>query len=208
MESAKPQYPTGIRPKPTYFMGAIICFPATATDLSRSRPICSPATMSCASVWTPRYTLDRSSSRGPGGRRRSSSVRPRAAAEEGGGCPRMVLHDSLDAAGVGTTHARAARDGFAAQVGRFTRVAAASSIAVGRGPDLARAALCIAAEDDSLVSHSSVSLPIEAFISRLDGLSTGFCAGGNFPPIAAPAEVFFDYLDRYLYGYKVQYCST
>ncbi|TVU22630.1 hypothetical protein EJB05_32343, partial [Eragrostis curvula] len=168
--------------------------------------------MSCASVWTPRYALGRSSSPGPGGGgRRRSSVCSRAASDEGGGAaggssgdgaPRLVLHDSLDTAGVATVHARAAREGFAAQVGRLTRVAAASSIAIGRGPDLARAALCIAAEDDSLVSHSSVPLPVDSFIARLDGLSTGFCGGGNFPPIGAPAEVFFDHLDRYLYGYK------
>ncbi|GJN37931.1 hypothetical protein PR202_gb26932 [Eleusine coracana subsp. coracana] len=164
--------------------------------------------MSCASVWTPRYALGRSSSSpGPGGRRRSSVRASAAAADEGGDGPpppppRMVLHDSLDAAGVATAHARAARDGFAAQVRRLTSVAAASSIAVGRGPDLARAALCVAAEDDSLVSHSSVPLPVDAFVARLDGLSTGFCSGGNFPPAGAPPEVFFDHLDRYLYGYK------
>jgi hypothetical protein len=129
--------------------------------------------------------------------------------QEGGGAageaprPRLVLHDSLDAVGVATAHARAAREGFAAQVGRLTRVSAGSSIAISRGPDLARAALCVAAEDDSLVSHSSVPLPVDAFIARLDGLSAGFCAGGNFPPSGAPPEVFFDYLDRYLYIHKV-----
>ncbi|GJN06278.1 hypothetical protein PR202_ga23989 [Eleusine coracana subsp. coracana] len=168
--------------------------------------------MSCASVWTPRYALGRSSSSpGPGGRRRSSVRASAAAADESGDGPpppRMVLHDSLDAAGVATAHARAARAGFAAQVGRLTSVAAASSIAVGRGPDLARAALCVAAEDDSLVSHSSVPLPVDAFVARLDGLSTGFCSGGNFPPAGAPPEVFFDHLDRYLYGYKVLTCRS
>ncbi|CAO2174027.1 unnamed protein product [Urochloa humidicola] len=144
-------------------------------------------------------------------RRSSTSVRPRAAAgqqqHEGGAAasplaPRLVLHDSLDAAGVATAHARAAREGFEAQVGRLTLVSAGASIAISRGADLARAALCVAAEDDSLVSHSSVPLPVEAFISRLDDLSSGFCAGGNFPPYRAPPEVFFDYLDRYLYVHK------
>ncbi|TKW12556.1 hypothetical protein SEVIR_5G043550v4 [Setaria viridis] len=143
-----------------------------------------------------------------GGRRPCSSVRPRAAAEEqdggggGGEAPRLVLHDSLDAAGVATAHAREAREGFAEQVGRLTRLNAGTSIAISRGADLARAALCVAAEDDSLVSHSSVPLPVDAFIARLDDLSTGFCAGGNFPPSHAPPEVFFDYLDRYLYVHK------
>ena len=114
-----------------------------------------------------------------------------------------MLHDSLDAAGVATAHARSAREGFAAQVGRLTRVSAGTSIAISRGADLARAALCVAAEDDSLVSHSSVPLPVDAFISRLDDLSTGFCVGGNFPPARAPPEVFFDYLERCLYIHKV-----
>ncbi|XP_066306111.1 uncharacterized protein [Miscanthus floridulus] len=167
--------------------------------------------MSCAAAWSPPSSaLGRRPCRG---RRRRSSVRlrPRAEAveQEGGGAagegeapPRLVLHDSLDAVGVATAHARAAREGFVAQVGRLTRVSAGSSIAISRGPDLARAALCVAAEDDSLVSHSSVPLPVDAFLARLDGLSSGFCAGGNFPPSSAPPEVFFDYLDRYLYIHK------
>ncbi|KAG2596778.1 uncharacterized protein LOC120706504 isoform X2 [Panicum virgatum] len=173
--------------------------------------------MSCAAAWSaPSSALGRHPGR-RGGRRRpcsssssSSPVRPRAAAAgqqpEGGGgageAPRLVLYDSLDAAGVATAHARSAREGFAAQVGRLTRVSAGTSIAISRGADLARAALCVAAEDDSLVSHSSVPLPVDAFITRLDYLSTGFCAGGNFPPARAPPEVFFDYLERYLYVHK------
>lgn len=173
--------------------------------------------MSCAAAWSPPSSaLGRRPCRGRR-RRCSSSIRPRAAGAEqegGGGAwgeealappPRLVLHDSLDAVGVSTAHARAARDGFVAQVGRLTRVSAGSSIAISRGADLARAALCVAAEDDSLVSHSSVPLPVDAFISRLDSLSTGFCAGGNFPPSGAPPEVFFEYLDRYLYIHKVRY---
>ncbi|KAL6849959.1 hypothetical protein ACP4OV_020586 [Aristida adscensionis] len=199
--------------------------PSSSSATSDHRDACAAslrgggaAAMSCAAVWAPGSALGRRSSRppGPGGGRRwrPTCVRAaRAAApeeEEGGGgggsgegvLPRMVLHDSLDAAGVATAHARSAREGFAAQVGRLTPVSAASSIAISRGPDLARAALCVAAEDDSLVSHSSVALPVEAFVARLDDLSTGFCGGGHFPPAGAPPEVFFDYLDRYLYAYK------
>ncbi|KAF8661518.1 hypothetical protein HU200_056938 [Digitaria exilis] len=165
--------------------------------------------MTCAAAWSPPSSA---LGRRPGRGRRSScsSVRPRAAAEEQSGgvggvgeeAPRLVLLDSLDAAGVATAHARSAREGFAAQVGRLTGVNAETSIAISRGADLARAALCVAAEDDSLVSHSSVPLPVDAFIARLDDLSTGFCAGGNFPPHRAPPDVFFDYLDRYLYVHK------
>ncbi|KAI4302491.1 hypothetical protein MLD38_038228 [Melastoma candidum] len=51
-----------------------------------------------------------------------------------------------------------------------------TSISINRGVDLARAALYVAAEDDSLVSHSSVPLPVDPFIDRLDDLSLGFCS--------------------------------
>uniref|UniRef100_A0A0D9UZJ1 Protein SirB1 N-terminal domain-containing protein n=1 Tax=Leersia perrieri TaxID=77586 RepID=A0A0D9UZJ1_9ORYZ len=114
----------------------------------------------------------------------------------------MVLHESLEAAGVSAEHARAAREGFAGQVGRLTRLDAGTSIAISRGADLARAALCVAAEDDSLVSHSSVPLPVDAFVSRLDDLSTGFLADGYLPPAGAPPQLFLDHLDRYLYVHK------
>ncbi|KAJ1283286.1 hypothetical protein BS78_03G116900 [Paspalum vaginatum] len=160
--------------------------------------------MSCAAVWSPpspalgRRRCHCGMRRG---RRSCASVRPRAAAGEAPR-PRLVLHDSLDAVGVTTAHARAAREGFTEQVERLTSVSAGSSIAVSRGADLARAALCVAAEDDSLVSHSSVPLPVDAFIARLDDLAAGFCAGGNFPPSGAPPVVFFDYFDRYLYVHK------
>ncbi|XP_015688164.2 uncharacterized protein LOC102702619 [Oryza brachyantha] len=169
--------------------------------------------MSCAAVWVPSPCSP--SHAPPGGARRqrgassSSHLRARCAGVgDGGTAPapapprRAVLHDSLEGAGVATEHARAAREGFAKQVGRLTRVEAETSIAISRGADLARAALCVAAEDDSLVSHSSVPLPVEAFISRLDDLTTGFLADGYLPPAGAPPEVFLDHLDRYLYVHK------
>ncbi|KAF2949597.1 uncharacterized protein [Oryza sativa Japonica Group] len=173
--------------------------------------------MSCAAVWVPspcspspvppRHRRGRWR-RGSASSSSSSAFRACAGGDAsgdggGGGRPaRMVLHDSLEGAGVSTEHARAAREGFAKQVGRLTRLDAETSIAISRGADLARAALCVAAEDDSLVSHSSVPLPVEAFVSRLDDLSTGFLADGYLPPAGAPPQVFLDHLDRYLYVHK------
>nr|CAD1840030.1 unnamed protein product [Ananas comosus var. bracteatus] len=100
--------------------------------------------------------------------------------------PRLLLHDSLDAAGVDTRHARAAREGFQRQIGRLTAINGATSIAVSKGADLGRAALHVAEEDDSLVSHSSVPLPVDAFVDRLDDLSMGFCSSAYMPPSGAP----------------------
>ena len=41
---------------------------------------------------------------------------------------------------------------------------------------MGRIALYIVAEDDSLVSHFSVPLPIDAFITRFDDLSMDYCS--------------------------------
>lgn len=84
----------------------------------------------------------------------------------------------------------------------MTEINGESSIAISKGPDLARTALYIAAEDDSLVSHSSVPLPVEAFIERLDDLSMGFCPL-YMPPSHSPPEVFLANLERYFYIHKV-----
>ncbi|KAJ3671750.1 hypothetical protein LUZ60_007829 [Juncus effusus] len=113
----------------------------------------------------------------------------------------LILHDSLSAAGVDTHHARAAREGFTNQINKFTFLNSESSIAVSRGADLAKAALHIAAEDDSLVSHSSVPLPVSSFVDRLDELSMGFWQG-YLPPAGASPEMFLEYLERYLYIHK------
>ncbi|XP_072961367.1 uncharacterized protein [Typha angustifolia] len=115
--------------------------------------------------------------------------------------PRLLLHDSLDAAGIDTLHARAAREEFCRQIKRMTAIDAETSITISRGPDLARAVLNVGAEDDSLVSHSSVPLPVDAFIDRLDDLSMGFCST-YMPPSSAPPEVYIDNLERYLYIHK------
>ncbi|KAJ4730937.1 transglutaminase family protein [Rhynchospora pubera] len=112
--------------------------------------------------------------------------------------PHLILHDALEAAGIDTCHARDAREGFCSQISRITELNGESSIAISRGADLAKVALQIAAEDDSLVSHSSVPLPVSSFISRLDDLSFGFCSN-YLPPSGSSPEIFFGNLERYLY---------
>ncbi|KAG1371117.1 hypothetical protein COCNU_16G002110 [Cocos nucifera] len=121
--------------------------------------------------------------------------------------PLVVLHDSLDTAGIDTSLARAARESFCQQVGKMSGIDSETSITISRGADLARAALHIAAEDDSLVSHSSASLPVDAFISRLDDLSMDFCSL-YMPPSNAPPEIFLDNLERYFYVHKVLTCRS
>jgi hypothetical protein len=115
--------------------------------------------------------------------------------------PPLTLHDSLEAAGIDTRHARDAREGFCSQINHLTELDAESSIAISRGSDLAKIALHIAAEDDSLVSHSSVPLPVDSFISRLDDLSMGFCSS-YLPRSGTPPEIFLGNLERYLYVQK------
>ncbi|XP_020585835.1 uncharacterized protein LOC110028357 [Phalaenopsis equestris] len=114
---------------------------------------------------------------------------------------RLILHDSLESAGIDTKLARSAREQFRQQVGRLTEIDAETCITICRGADLARTALHIAAEDDSLISHSSVPLPVEAFVERLDDLSTEFCSL-FLPPSEAPPEVFLGKLDRFFYVHK------
>ena len=97
---------------------------------------------------------------------------------------------------------QAARESFCQQVGKLSGIDSETSITISRGADLARAALHIAAEDDSLVSHSSASLPVDALISRLDDLSMDFCSL-YMPPSNAPPEIFLDNLERYFYVHKV-----
>ena len=65
------------------------------------------------------------------------------------------------------------------------RCAFLSALAAGEGAlDLAEAALCIAAEDDALVSHSAVRLPIAAFRGRLQRLADEL-ARVRLPPLRA-----------------------
>lgn len=97
---------------------------------------------------------------------------------------------------------QAAREGFCQQIQGLSGISGETSIVVRIGADLAKAALQIAAEDDSLISHSSVPLPVDAFVERLDDLSMGFCSL-YMPPLNSPPEVFLGNLERYFYVHKV-----
>ncbi|KAI3425632.1 Transglut_core2 domain-containing protein [Psidium guajava] len=114
---------------------------------------------------------------------------------------KFVLHDALDLSGVDTTLAREARKEFRSQIGNLSVIERETSISINRGVDLGKTALYIAAEDDSLVSHSSVPLPVEAFIQRLDDLSMGYCSHYNSRFKSSP-QTFLDSLDKYLYSRK------
>lgn len=99
---------------------------------------------------------------------------------------------------------QAARDGFCLQINKLTDIERDTSISINRVVDLAKTALHIAAEDDSLISHSSVPLPVDDFINRLDDLSMGYCSqyGSSF---RYSPEKFLESLDKYFYIDKV--CS-
>ncbi|XP_054813868.1 uncharacterized protein LOC129314453 [Prosopis cineraria] len=114
---------------------------------------------------------------------------------------KLVLHDTLDSSGIDTTHAREARKEFCSQIQRFCCIERQTSISINRCVDLGRTALCIGAEDDSLVSHSSVPLPVDAFIERLDDLSMDYCPHYS-PSLDSSPENFLESLERYLYGHK------
>ncbi|OWM78446.1 hypothetical protein CDL15_Pgr016170 [Punica granatum] len=114
---------------------------------------------------------------------------------------KFLLHDALDSSGIDTTHARVAREGFCKQIKYLSTIERKTSISVNKGIDLGRTALYIAAEDDSLVSHSSVPLPVDAFLQRLDDLSTGYCPHSGSSSRLSP-DLFLDSLQRYLIDKK------
>ncbi|KAG2671880.1 hypothetical protein I3843_13G012300 [Carya illinoinensis] len=118
-----------------------------------------------------------------------------------GSDPKFVLHEALESSGIDTSHAREAREGFCAQIRKLSDIERETSITINRCVDLGKTALYIAAEDDSLVSHSSVPLPVDAFIERLDDLSVGYCSQYNSSYRSSP-EKFLESLERYLYGMK------
>lgn len=114
---------------------------------------------------------------------------------------KFVLHDALDSAGLDTTHARAAREGFCSQIQKLSDIEREMSIGVNKDVDLGRAALHIAAEDDSLISHSSVPLPVDDFRFRLDSLAMEYCSRYSSSLRSSP-EDFLECLNRYLYVNK------
>lgn len=111
---------------------------------------------------------------------------------------KFVLHDALDSSGFNTTYAREAREGFCSQIQKLSNIERETSIIINRGVDLGKTALYIAAEDDSLISHSSVPLPVDAFIDRLDDLSMGYCSRYSSSFRSSP-DNFLECLERYMY---------
>ncbi|XP_031247615.1 uncharacterized protein LOC116105320 isoform X2 [Pistacia vera] len=114
---------------------------------------------------------------------------------------KLALHDALDSTGIDTTYAREAREGFCSQINKLSNIERETSISINRCVDLGKTALHIAAEDDSLISHSSVPLPVDAFIDRLDDLSVGYCPHYN-SSLKSSRENFLDSIERYLFDKK------
>ncbi|KAJ6713264.1 hypothetical protein OIU79_009290 [Salix purpurea] len=104
----------------------------------------------------------------------------------------FALHDALDSSGI------EARQNFMSQIKRLSSIEREISISINRRVDLAKTALYIAAEDDSLISHSSVALPVDAFVERLDDLSMGFCTN-NSSALKSSPEMLLDSLEKFLY---------
>ncbi|OMO87433.1 hypothetical protein COLO4_20658 [Corchorus olitorius] len=111
------------------------------------------------------------------------------------------LHDALESSGIDTSHAREARKGFVTQIQKLSDIERDTSISINRCVDLGRTALYIAAEDDSLISHSSVPLPVDAFLERLDDLSMGYCSHYN-SSCRSSRENFLESIEKYLYVKK------
>lgn len=88
------------------------------------------------------------------------------------------------------------------EIGGLSAIERETSIAINRRVDLAKAALHIAAEDDSIVSHSSVPLPVDAFVERLVDHSMDFCTK-NGAALKSGPEDFLKALERYMYEDKV-----
>ncbi|KAL9661975.1 hypothetical protein QQ045_026803 [Rhodiola kirilowii] len=113
----------------------------------------------------------------------------------------FVLHDALESSGVEAGHARKAREKFLENIGGLSAIERETSIAINRRVDFAKTALYIAAEDDSIVSHSSVPLPVDAFVERLVDHSMDFCTK-NSSALRSTPENLLKSLERYLYQDK------
>lgn len=111
----------------------------------------------------------------------------------------LFLHDLMDQAGIDTTHAKAARKSFVQGVVELTRGGADNS--ARSNLESARAALDVASEDDALVSHSPVSLPVDSYLGRLNSMAVEF-ARHHMPSHPQTPEAVLNSLDNYLYGYK------
>ncbi|XP_057524975.1 uncharacterized protein LOC130804526 [Amaranthus tricolor] len=111
---------------------------------------------------------------------------------------KFVLHDALHCSGSDISHARAARDGFISQIRNLSEIERETSICINKCVNLGKTALFVAAEDDSLMSHSSVPLPVDAFLERLDNLSTSYCPHYR-SSLASSPEDLLDSIERYLY---------
>ena len=59
------------------------------------------------------------------------------------------------------------------------------------GINLAEAALQVAAEDDAIVSHSTVRLPIQSFLQRIDRLASNMRSAvlQKMPEDASPDDI-------------------
>ncbi|XP_043722132.1 uncharacterized protein LOC122669437 isoform X3 [Telopea speciosissima] len=110
----------------------------------------------------------------------------------------FVLHDALDASGIDTNNARAARENFCTQIEMFTTLEMQTSIC-NRGVDLGTTALQIAAEDHSLLSRSNLPFPVDTFVDRLDDLSMSYLPHHNS---SASPQDFIGNLESYLYVHK------
>ncbi|XP_023530796.1 uncharacterized protein LOC111793214 [Cucurbita pepo subsp. pepo] len=113
----------------------------------------------------------------------------------------FILHDAMDSSGIDASYSKEARKGFLTQIQYLSNIERETSISINRRVDLAKAALYIAAEDDSLVSHSSVPLPIDAFIHSLADLSMGYCTHYKSSFNLSP-ESFLESIERYMYVTK------
>ncbi|KAL2486606.1 Uncharacterized protein Adt_31362 [Abeliophyllum distichum] len=96
---------------------------------------------------------------------------------------------------------KAARDGFCSEIQKLLILREKLALYLWR-IGLGRAALHIAAEDDSLITHSSVPLLVDDFIERLDNLSMDYCSFYS-SSFSSSADHFVQCLERYLYIDKV-----